>query len=54
MAAHKELESICLDKDTLHYKHLTAERYAEIVYNGKWFTPLRFALDAFVERRRYT
>ncbi len=47
-AAHEGLEEICLDKDTLHYKDLVAQRYAELVYNGKWFTPLREALDAFV------
>ena len=46
--AHQELESICLDKDTLHYKQIIALRYAELVYNGKWFSPLREALDAFV------
>jgi argininosuccinate synthase len=46
--AHEGLEEICLDKDTLHYKDLIAQRYAELVYNGKWFTPLREALDAFV------
>ena len=49
VAAHKDLESICLDRDTQHYKKLLSERYAELVYNGKWFTPLREALDAFVE-----
>ncbi|HID86711.1 MAG TPA: argininosuccinate synthase, partial [Anaerolineae bacterium] len=47
--AHRELESITLDRDTLHYKDLVAQRYAELVYYGKWFTPLRQALDAFVE-----
>jgi len=46
--AHQELESICLDKDTLHYKQMIALRYAEVVYNGKWFSPLRESLDAFV------
>ena len=46
--AHQELESICLDKDTLHYKQMIALRYAELVYNGKWFSTLREALDAFV------
>jgi argininosuccinate synthase len=46
--AHRELESICLDKDTLHYKDLVGQRYAELVYDGKWFTSLREALDAFV------
>ncbi len=46
-AAHQELESITLDRDTLHYKDLVAQRYAELVYFGQWFTPLRQALDAF-------
>lgn len=45
--AHKELESITLDRDTLHYKDVAAERYAELLYFGQWFTPLREALDAF-------
>ena len=47
--AHKELESITLDRNTLHYKDLMAQRYAELVYDGLWFTPLRQALDAFVD-----
>jgi argininosuccinate synthase len=47
-AAHQGLEQITLDRDTLHYKDLVAHRYAELVYNGQWFTPLRDALDAFV------
>lgn len=46
-AAHQELESLTLDRDTLHYKDVVAQRYAELVYNGLWFTPLREALDAF-------
>jgi len=46
--AHKELESICLDRQTMHYKDIIAQRYAELVYDGLWFTPLREALDAFV------
>jgi argininosuccinate synthase len=45
--AHKELESITLDRDTLHYKDVMAERYAELVYFGQWFTPLRESMDAF-------
>lgn len=45
--AHKELESITLDRDTLHYKDIVAQRYAELVYFGVWFAPLRNALDAF-------
>ncbi len=48
-AAHSELEHIILDKDTLHYKDLVSQRYAELVYNGQWYTPLREALDAFME-----
>ncbi|MEJ2757484.1 MAG: argininosuccinate synthase [Anaerolineales bacterium] len=47
-AAHQELESICLDKNTLHYKQMLALRYAELVYDGQWFSPLREALDGFV------
>jgi argininosuccinate synthase len=46
-AAHKELESITLDRETMHYKDVVAQRYAELVYFGQWFTPLRKALDAF-------
>jgi argininosuccinate synthase len=47
MTAHQELESLVLDKSTLHYKQKLALDYAELVYNGLWFTPLREALDAF-------
>ncbi len=46
--AHHALESICLDRETLHSKELVAHRYAELVYYGLWFTPLRQALAAFV------
>jgi argininosuccinate synthase len=49
-AAHQGLESICLDRDTLHYKELVGHRYAELVYFGQWFTPLREALAAFVAK----
>ncbi len=48
-AAHQALESITLDRDTSHYKQLVAQRYAELVYFGQWFTPLKAALDAFVD-----
>ncbi|MGI6561346.1 MAG: argininosuccinate synthase [Clostridia bacterium] len=48
-AAHRELEHICLDKETLHYKDLVAQKFAELVYNGQWYTPLREALSAFVD-----
>ena len=47
--AHQSLESITLDRDTAHYKQQVALRYAELVYNGKWFSPLRKALDGFVD-----
>ncbi|MFB3827855.1 MAG: argininosuccinate synthase [Bryobacteraceae bacterium] len=47
MAAVRELEALTLDKNTLHYKQRLALDYAELVYNGFWFTPLREALDAF-------
>jgi argininosuccinate synthase len=46
--AHQLLESICLDKHTMHYKDFLAVKYAELVYNGLWYTRLREALDAFV------
>lgn len=49
-AAHRELEHLCLDRETLHYKDLVANKYAELVYYGLWFTPLREALDAFVNK----
>jgi argininosuccinate synthase len=49
LAAHRELEALTLDKNTLHYKQARALEYAEMVYNGLWFTPLREALDAFFE-----
>jgi len=46
-AAHRELEALTLDRNTLHYKQRLSLDYAEMVYNGLWFTPLREALDAF-------
>ncbi|HEY1205456.1 MAG: argininosuccinate synthase [Bryobacteraceae bacterium] len=49
MAAHRELEALTLDKSLLHYKQRLALDYAELVYNGLWFTPLRESLDAFFE-----
>jgi argininosuccinate synthase len=48
VAAHRELEAICLERDLAHFKHQIALKYAELVYFGLWFTPLREALDAFV------
>lgn len=48
--AHELLESICLDKQTMHFKQHVAIKYGELVYDGLWFTPLREALDAFVNK----
>ena len=48
--AHKVLESITLDKETQHYKQQIAIKFGELVYNGQWFTPLREALSAFVDK----
>jgi len=47
--AHRELESLVLDHETLNFKQVTALKYAELTYNGLWFTPLREAIDAFVD-----
>ena len=52
--AHKDLEEICLDKETAHYKESIALKFADIVYNGQWFTPLREALSAFVSQTQET
>lgn len=52
--AHQALETLCLDRDTMHYKHLISDRFAELVYYGKWFTPLREALWAFVAKTQET
>ncbi len=46
--AHRELESLVLDRETAHFKEMVAVKYAELTYYGLWFTPLREALDAFV------
>ncbi len=49
MEAHTQLEELILDRDTLDYKKLVAVKFADLVYEGKWFTPLREALQAFIE-----
>ncbi len=49
VAAHRELEALCLEREVAHFKQHLALKYAELVYFGQWFTPLREALDAFVE-----
>lgn len=52
--AHAKLEELCLDKDTMHYKEVIGVRYAELVYNGQWYTPLMDALNAFVDSTQQT
>ncbi|MBI1955956.1 MAG: argininosuccinate synthase [Acidobacteria bacterium] len=52
--AHRELEALCLDRETSHYKQHVALDYARLVYNGFWYTPLREALDAFIEQTQQT
>ncbi len=52
--AHSVLETLCLDKDTMHFKQEVANKYSELVYDGKWFTPLKDALDAFVNSTQET
>lgn len=47
--AHNDLEYLCLDRDTFHYKENLSNKYAELVYFGQWFSPLREAMDAFVD-----
>jgi argininosuccinate synthase len=49
IAAHRELEALCLERDVTHFKQHLGLKYAELAYYGLWFTPLREALDAFVE-----
>jgi len=49
VTAHRELEALCCERDVMHFKQQVALKYAELVYYGFWFTPLREALDAFVE-----
>ncbi len=52
--AHEYLEELCLDRQTLHYKHQVALKFSEIVYDGQWYTPLREALSAFVDSTQQT
>ena len=54
MLAHQELEALTLDRATSHYKQKISLDYADLVYNGQWFTPLREALDAFVSQTQET
>lgn len=49
-AAHRELEYLCLDRQTMHFKEIISGKYAELVYDGVWYSPLRESLDAFVDK----
>ena len=53
LTAHRELEALCLDRDLSHFKQHIGLKYAEIVYFGLWFTPLRESLQAFVESTQH-
>jgi argininosuccinate synthase len=53
-AAHHELETLCLDRDTMHYKEQQCVRYSELVYDGKWYTFLREAMQSFVDKTQET
>ena len=52
--AHEALETLCLDRETQHYKQQVAIKFAELVYYGQWYTPLRQALTAFVDTTQQT
>lgn len=47
--AHREIEALTMDKETMHYKELISTKYAELIYYGLWFSPLKKALDGFVD-----
>ena len=48
-AAHTDLERLILDRDTMQYKNIVAQKFAQMIYDGLWFTPLREAISAFVD-----
>ena len=52
--AHSVLETLCLDKETMHFKEMVSQKMADIVYNGQWYTPLREAIGAFVDSTQET
>lgn len=54
LTAHRELEALCLDREVMHFKQHISLKYAELVYFGLWFTPMREALDAFVNETQNT
>jgi len=54
LTAHKALEDICLDRDTAHFKLDLEHKWAELVYNGLWYSPLKAALDSFIDATQKT
>ena len=52
--AHKELEEICLDRNTSHFKEIIANKFAELAYDGNWYTPLMDSIKAFVDKTQET
>jgi len=54
LAAHREMESLCLERELAHYKRVLELKYSELVYYGFWYSPLRRALDAFMEESQQT
>ena len=52
-SAHRELQSLVLDRDTLHFKEGVSQKYSDLIYNGLWFSPLREMLDSFVEQTQH-
>ena len=53
-AAHKELEYLCLDKETQYFKSVISNKFAQLIYNGQWFTPLKDAICAFIDETQKT
>ena len=54
LAAHRDLEALCLERELAHYKELLERKYAELVYYGLWYSPLRQALQAFIDQSQQT
>ncbi|MFQ6097096.1 MAG: argininosuccinate synthase [Armatimonadota bacterium] len=54
ITAHRDIESMTIDRDTAHFKRGVEQTYSELVYNGQWYTPLREALDAFIDETQKT
>jgi argininosuccinate synthase len=54
LSAHRDLEGLCLERELVHYKRMLELKYAELVYYGLWYSPLRRALDAFMDSTQET